>query len=69
MSHTAVNAAVSNFLREHFSNFIAVHTDGSLSPLSAGYAFYISELHVSFRNNLSLRLLPSQRNVTPSLKP
>ncbi|KAF0754884.1 RNase H domain-containing protein, partial [Aphis craccivora] len=25
---------------------------GSVSPLSAGYSFYISEFHISFSNNL-----------------
>jgi len=54
MSHSPANAAVSNFFSEYFPNFIAVYTDGSLSPLWAGYAFYIPELHVSFTNNLPL---------------
>jgi hypothetical protein len=52
MSHSSVNVALSNSLNDHFSNFIAVNTDGSLSPLSAGYAFYIPKLHVNFTNNL-----------------
>jgi len=54
MSHSTVKAAVSDILSEYFPNFIAVYTDGSLSPLWAGYAFYIPELHVSFTNNLPL---------------
>jgi len=47
-----VNAAFSNHLIVNFPNFIVVYTDGSISPLSAGFAFYIPELHVSFSNNL-----------------
>jgi hypothetical protein len=45
-----VNAAFSNHLIVNLPNFIVVYTDGSVSPLSAGYAFYeyIPELHVSF---------------------
>ena len=52
MSYSAINAAFSNHLNAHFPNFIVIYTDGSVSPLSAGYAFYIPELHVSFTNNL-----------------
>ena len=47
-----VNAVFLNCLNVNYSNFIAIYTDGSVSPLSAGYAFYIPELHVSFTNNL-----------------
>lgn len=53
MSHFIVNAAFSNNLTVNFLNFIIVYTDGSLSPLSTGYAFYILVLHVSLTNNLS----------------
>ncbi|XP_060846488.1 uncharacterized protein LOC132926168 [Rhopalosiphum padi] len=52
MSHCMVNAAFSNHLFVNFPNFIVVYTDGSVSPFSAGYAFYIPELRVSFSNNL-----------------
>lgn len=69
MSHFAVIAAVSNFLSEHFLNFIAVYTDWSFFLLSVGYAFYIPELHVSPRNNLPLLSLLVQRNVMTLSKP
>lgn len=52
MSYSSANAVFSNFLRENFLNFIVVYTDGSVSPLSAGYAFYVPELHISYANNL-----------------
>jgi hypothetical protein len=52
MSHFMVNAAFSNHFIVNFPNFIVVCIDGSISPLSAGYTFYIPELHVSLTNNL-----------------
>ena len=52
MPSSSVNAAVLNYFNERFFNFIVVYTDGSISPLSAGYAFYIPDLHLSFSSNL-----------------
>jgi hypothetical protein len=54
ISHFMVNATFSNHLIVNFPNFIIVYIDGSISPLSAGYAFYIPELHVSLTNSLPL---------------
>lgn len=50
---SSVNAAVLNYLNERFFNFTTIYTDGSVSPLSAGYAFYIPDLQLSFTSNLS----------------
>jgi len=47
-----VNKIYSEFLKLNFDNFIVVYTDGSVSPLSAGYSFFIPELNISFSNNL-----------------
>uniref|UniRef100_A0A2H8TL40 RNA-directed DNA polymerase from mobile element jockey n=2 Tax=Melanaphis sacchari TaxID=742174 RepID=A0A2H8TL40_9HEMI len=52
MSSSFVNKLFSNFLNLNYPNFTIIYTDGSVSPLSAGYAFYIPELHISFSNNL-----------------
>jgi len=52
MSSSSVNAAVLNYLNERFFNFTTIYTDGSVSPLSTGYAFYIPNLQLSFTNNL-----------------
>ncbi|VVC28773.1 Ribonuclease H-like domain,Ribonuclease H domain [Cinara cedri] len=52
MPNSFVNNSFSSYLL-NFSNFIIIYTDSSVSPLSAGYSFYIPELHVSFSNNLS----------------
>jgi len=52
MSFSMVNKIFSEFLKLNFDNFIVVFTDGSVSPLSAGYSFYIPVLHISFSNNL-----------------
>uniref|UniRef100_A0A2S2QL67 RNase H type-1 domain-containing protein n=1 Tax=Sipha flava TaxID=143950 RepID=A0A2S2QL67_9HEMI len=51
-SPIVINNAFFDFLNSIFPDFIAVYTDGSVSPLSAGYSFYIPELHISFTNNL-----------------
>lgn len=52
MSFPIVNKKFSEFLKLNFDHFIVMYTDGSVSPLSAGYSFYIPELHISFSNNL-----------------
>jgi ribonuclease HI len=52
MSHSMTNKIFSAFLNGNFCNYITVFTDGSVSLLSAGYEFYIPELHMSFTNNL-----------------
>jgi hypothetical protein len=52
MSPPMVNKIFSEFLNMNFDHFIVVYTDGSVSPLSAGYSFFIPELHISFSNNL-----------------
>jgi hypothetical protein len=36
-----INAAFSKRLIANFLNFVVVYTDGSISSISAGYAFYI----------------------------
>jgi len=46
MSYFNVNAAFSNHLIVKSENVIVVHTDCSVSPLSADNAFYVQELHV-----------------------
>jgi hypothetical protein len=51
MSYSMVNAAFSNYLI-NFPDFTIIYTDDSVLPFSAGYAFYIPELHISFTNNL-----------------
>ena len=52
MSLFFVNKLFSNYLNLNYPNFTIIYTDGSVSPLSAGYSFCIPELHVSFSNNL-----------------
>jgi hypothetical protein len=52
MSSSSVNAAVLYYLNERFFNFTTVYTNGSVSPLSAGYTFYIPDLQLSFTSNL-----------------
>jgi len=52
MSSSFVNKLFSNFLNQNYPNFTIIYTDGSVSPFSAGYSFYIPELHISFSNNL-----------------
>uniref|UniRef100_A0A2S2QLU7 RNase H type-1 domain-containing protein n=1 Tax=Sipha flava TaxID=143950 RepID=A0A2S2QLU7_9HEMI len=52
MSHSMINKIFSEFLNKNFRHYITIYTDGSVSPLSASYEFYISELHMSFTNNL-----------------
>uniref|UniRef100_A0A2S2R880 RNase H type-1 domain-containing protein n=1 Tax=Sipha flava TaxID=143950 RepID=A0A2S2R880_9HEMI len=47
-----VNKIFSEFLNINFSDHIIVYTDGSISPLSTGFSFYIPELLISFTNNL-----------------
>jgi len=47
-----VNQIFSEFLELNFHHFIVMYTDGSVSPLSAGYFVYIPELHISLSNNL-----------------
>lgn len=44
-----INSIFSDYLIIHFDNFVVVYT-GSVSPLSPRYSFYISELHISFKN-------------------
>jgi ribonuclease HI len=52
MPNSLVNNSFTSYLLLKFSNFIVIYTDDSVSPLSAGYSFYIPELHISFSNNL-----------------
>lgn len=47
-----VNNIFLDFIHNTFPLFILIFTDGSVSPLSAGYSFYIPEFHISFSNNL-----------------
>jgi len=51
MSSSMVNNIFSN-LNLYFPNFMVIYTDGSVCRLSAGYSFYIPDLHVSFANYL-----------------
>lgn len=51
-SYSMISDAFSNYLNINVPNFIIIYTDGSISSFSAGYAFYILELHVYFTNNL-----------------
>ncbi|KAL4099050.1 hypothetical protein QTP88_023545 [Uroleucon formosanum] len=51
-SPAVINSLFTDFIDNNFANFIVVYTDGSVSPLSAGYSFYIPNLHISFTNNL-----------------
>lgn len=50
----------SPFIECNFTDFIVIYTDGSVSTLSAGYSFYITELHISCTSNL----LPSSSSFT-----
>jgi len=52
MSLSVVNKYFSNYLNINYPNFTIIYTDGSVSPLSAWYSFYIPNIHVSFSNNL-----------------
>ena len=47
-----VNSLFIDYIQEHFSRFILIFTDGSSTPLSAGFSFYIPDFHISFSNNL-----------------
>lgn len=56
-SPTVINNFFSDFLYTNFPDFIAMYIDGSVSPLSAGYFFYIPALHMSFTSNYHLFFL------------
>jgi len=58
----------SRFYLQLFPTFILIFTDGSVSPISAGYSFYIPEFHISYSNNLLLTKIlhrHSQLNASP----
>jgi hypothetical protein len=47
-----------SYIQKTFPLFILIYTDGSVSPTSAGYSFFIPDLLISFTNNL----LPTQHH-------
>lgn len=51
-SPVVINNLFSDFIVNNFVDFTVIYTDGSVSPHSAGYLFYIPKLHISFINNL-----------------
>lgn len=51
-SSNIVNGLFQDFIHNTFPLFILIYTDGSVSPISAGYSFFIPELCISFTNNL-----------------
>ena len=51
-SPIVINNLFSDFLFTNFPDFVAVYTDVSVSPLSAGCSFFIPELCISFSSNL-----------------
>ncbi|KAL4112254.1 hypothetical protein QTP88_016075 [Uroleucon formosanum] len=51
-SPAVLNSFFTDFIDNNFADFIVVYTNDSVSPLSAGYSFYIPNLHISFTNNL-----------------
>jgi ribonuclease HI len=51
-SPVGINNIFSDFIVCNFPDFIVIYMDGSVSPLSAGYSFYISQLHISCTSNL-----------------
>ncbi|KAL4154303.1 hypothetical protein QTP88_000450 [Uroleucon formosanum] len=63
-----INSLFTDFIDNNFADFIVVYTDGSVSPLSAGYSFYIPNLHISFTNNLPPSSSSSLLNVLLLLK-
>lgn len=52
ISPLIVNNLFLDFVRDKFPNSTLIFTDGSVSPLSAGYAFHIPDLHISMSSNL-----------------
>ncbi|KAL4153575.1 hypothetical protein QTP88_001408 [Uroleucon formosanum] len=63
-----INSLFTDFIDNNFADFIVIYTDGSVSPLSAGYSFYIPNLHISFTNNLPPSSSSSLLNVLLLLK-
>jgi len=61
LPHNFVNSLILDYTQNLFPLFILIFTDGSSSPLSAGYSFYIPELHISFYNKLP----PTASSYTP----
>lgn len=51
-SPNLVNGLFQDYIHQTFPLFILICTDGSVSPISAGYSFFIAELLISFTNNL-----------------
>lgn len=51
-SSNTVNGLFQEYIQNTFPLFILIYTDGSVSPISAGYSFFIPELCISFTNNL-----------------
>lgn len=45
------NLSFSDYIQNTFAFHTLIFTNGSVWPLSAGYAFYLSQLHISFSNN------------------
>ncbi|KAL4098867.1 hypothetical protein QTP88_023385 [Uroleucon formosanum] len=52
ISPIIVNNLFLDYIQNNFPNSILIYTDGSVSSLSAGYAFFILDLHISMSNNL-----------------
>lgn len=52
ISPIIVNNLFLDYIQNNFPNSTLIYTDGSVSPLSAGYAFFIPDLHISMSNNL-----------------
>jgi len=47
-----VNSLFLDYMHITFPLFILIYTDGSVSPPSSRYAFFIPDFHISFSNNL-----------------
>jgi len=54
ISPIIVNNFFLDYIQNNFPNSTLIYTDGSVSPLSAGYAFFIPDLHISKSNNQPL---------------
>ena len=51
-SPAVINNLFLAFIESKFPDYMVVYTDGSVSPLSAGFSFYIPQLNISFTSNL-----------------
>lgn len=49
---STVNNLFLDYLKDSFPSYILIYTDGSVSPLSPGFSFFILKLCISYSSNL-----------------